>query len=670
MKYSDDMQLVETIPEQCRVCYTCIRECPAKAIRVAHGQAEVIAHRCIGCGNCVRVCTQKAKRVLDSKAAFRRLLQSGRELAVCLAPSFPSEFIDIPWRRLTGMLRALGAHYVHEVAFGADLVARAYSRLSKSEDAKDSGFIATSCPAVVAYVERHHPELVSKLAPIVSPMVAMARVAKRLHGEDTAVVFVGPCVAKKGEVASQFLEGELSLALTFTELREVFQEEGLSQEAVEDSDFDEPRAASGALFPIARGMLQAAEVEENLLDGRIAVADGREDFTEALAAFSRGDLDAKLLEVLACQGCVMGPALSNDEAMFKRRKRVSDYVNGVLKERDGEQWRAWMSDLRDLDLSRGYKEEDQRFPDVDEKEVQKVLEKMGKRGEEDELNCGACGYDTCREHAVAIYLGLAEQEMCLPHNIEELKRTVKELEDSNQELATTQEALVHSEKLASMGQLAAGIAHEVNNPLGVVLMYAHLLDEDYGEKDRELSSDLKQIVEQADRCKKIVSGLLHFSRQNKVFRQKVTPKSLVEQSLKLAKPPSGIEVQLDFEHAPDTVWLDPDQIVQVLSNLIGNAYSAMGGSGGRLELSVHVDDGDTVFTVRDDGEGIAEEIKPKIFEPFFTTKQLGKGTGLGLSVAYGIVKMHGGSLTVESNADASKGDTGTSFTLRLPERGK
>lgn len=663
MRYSSDTQLVETIPERCRVCYTCIRECPAKAIRVAEGQAEVIPHRCIGCGNCVRVCTQQAKRVLDCASVFRRLLQKGRRIAACLAPSFPAEFTDIPWRKLVGMLKELGVEFVHEVAFGADLVARGYAELAQEAGRTRKRSIATTCPAVVAYVERHHPDLVEHLAPLVSPMVAMARVIHELHGDDVRVVFIGPCIAKKGEALSESVAGEISVAVTFSEMRELFQEFGITPESAEELDFDPPRAGPGALFPISRGMLQAANLQENLLDGRVAAADGRADFVEALREFSLGQLDADLLELLACQGCVMGPGVTDPSARFARKRRVREFAQEVLAERDEGEWEEWLTRFSTIDLRRSFHQEDQRLPRIEDGQIASILERLGKTRPEDELNCGACGYETCREHAGAIHLGLAEQEMCLPRTIESLKSTVKELEQSHQDLAETQEALLHSEKLASMGQLAAGIAHEVNNPLGVVLMYAHILA-DENNKNEELSEDLKLIVEQADRCKKIVAGLLHFSRQNKVFRQPVRAKTLLEQALKAASPPENVEVVVECDYQ-GSVSLDPDQMMQVFTNLISNAYAAMV-NGGQLTVRAREEDDSIHFQVADTGAGIPDDIRAKIFEPFFTTKQLGKGTGLGLSVTYGIVKMHGGSLSVETNAVTARGPTGTTFTVTLP----
>jgi len=291
---------------------------------------------------------------------------------------------------------------------------------------------------------------------------------------------------------------------------------------------------------------------------------------------------------------------------------------------------------------------------------------MGKFSPEDELNCSSCGYETCLEHAIAICSGLAESEMCLPYVIDQLQKTLGKLAVSDEQLASVQEALVQSEKLASMGQLAAGIAHEVNNPLGVVLMYAHLLMDEHKD-DPKLREDLNMILEQTDRCKKIVAGLLNFSRQNKVVRHPTDVCQLAERSLKIIPTPENIEIRFEHEIEDPIAELDADQIMQILVNLIDNAYEAMAG-GGTLTVTIRGDDTHVCFTVTDTGVGIAQEHMAKIFEPFYTTKQLGKGTGLGLAVAYGIVKMHRGDIHVESNSDPAQGPIGTTFTVTLARR--
>jgi signal transduction histidine kinase len=307
---------------------------------------------------------------------------------------------------------------------------------------------------------------------------------------------------------------------------------------------------------------------------------------------------------------------------------------------------------------------DQRLPDPSEQRITEILVRLGKLSPEDELNCGACGYETCRKHAIAIHKGIAESEMCLPYVIDQLKTTVDQLAQSNEEIATTRSALMQSEKLASMGQLAAGVAHEVNNPLGIVLMYAHLLLEENGGNG-QLRDDLETIVEQADRCKRIVSGLLNFARQNKTICQPTNVIELVQDTIKTVNLPDEITVTTILELDEPVAEIDREQIAQLLVNLFTNAQSAMP-SGGELTVAVRGDDANVHLSVRDTGVGIPEENLSKIFDPFFTTKQIGKGTGLGLAVLYGIVKMHRGSVKVQSNTDPEKGPCGTVFSVTLP----
>jgi len=657
--------LVTTVKERCRVCFTCVRECPAKAIRIAGGQAEVIWARCIGCGNCVRVCSQGAKQVLDSVPDVHALLASGERVAACLAPSFPAEFSECSPERLIGMVRALGFDLVCEVAFGADLVAEQYRRFLQGVPA-GAQHIATTCPAVVEYVERYEPHLTDALAPMVSPMVAMARCLHAVHGNDVRVVFIGPCIAKKQEVAGP-AHDDVDAALTFLELRRMFREAGLEPETAGDAEFDPPHARHGGLFAISRGLLQVASIKEDLLGAQGVSVDGRSTFVEAIKEFEEGAVDAALLEVLACKGCVMGPGVASSAPLFSRQSAVSRYVRRRLERFDEAAWQQEMDRFAALDLGREFHPDDQRLPGPTPVELAEILARMGKHSPHDELNCGACGYDTCVEHAVAIHKELAESEMCLPYTIDELRRTVGELAVSNRRLASTQEALMQAEKLASMGQLAAGIAHEVNNPLGVVLMYTHLLLDDL-QADSAMAGDLRVIAEQADRCKKIVAGLLNFARQSQVSLQPNDVREIMERSLRGVPAPDGVTARVETAGDDPIAELDRDQLTQVLTNLISNAYDAMP-AGGELTLRVDGDAEQVVFSVRDTGVGIPEENMRRVFTPFFTTKPMGKGTGLGLAVVYGIVKMHRGDIRVESNCDPAAGPTGSVFAVTIPRHG-
>ncbi len=659
MKESADIKkLLITLKDRCRVCYTCVRECPAKAIKIINGQAEVLIDRCIGCGNCTRVCSQGAKVYRRSGMEVADILESPCRVAAIVAPSFPAEFTEIDdYRSFVGMMRKLGFDNVFEVGFGADLVAFEYKKILESKS--DKRYISSDCPAIVNYIRKYHPELNPSLAGIVSPMVAMSRVVKKKLGNDIKVVFLGPCVAKKEE------SPEIDEVLTFSELREMFSERGIEAGKVAPAEFDPPEAGKGAVFPISRGLLQTVDIKDNAFEGNIIVAEGRADFQEAVKEFEAGLISGQHLELLCCEGCIMGPGMTEGGKHYARRSFVSNYVREKLKKYNREEWNNNIKEYNTLDLTTVFETDDQRLPSPSVEEIRQELEKMGKVDARDFLNCGACGYESCEEHAIAIIEGLAEIEMCLPMTIDKLHNSINDLAVTNEKLVSVQQALKQSEKMASMGQLSAGIAHELNNPLGVVIMYSNILLDEL-PKNAEAYTDLKLIVEQANRCKKIVGGLLNFARKNQVNPAEVKLERLVRQAVDAVIIPDNVDVVLDINGMSQyTAMLDAEQIIQALTNLIKNAIEAMP-EGGILKIEIKDENGNIEFHIIDTGTGIKEDDMDKIFEPFYTTKGIGKGTGLGLATTYGIVKMHNGQIDAISNADPGKGDTGTRFIVKLP----
>jgi iron only hydrogenase large subunit-like protein len=650
-------QLVFTEKDLCRVCYTCVRSCPAKAIRIYAGQAEVINERCIGCGNCTRVCSQGAKTFLNSVREVEELIaEEGMKIAI-IAPSFAAEFTDIEDHEvLVGMIRAIGFDRVMEVAFGADLVTAAYTNLFGY--ATDVSYIAANCPAIVHYIRQYHPNMIDHIARIASPAVVTARVARKMYGENTRVVFVGPCIAKKTESA------ELDEVLTFKELRQIFSKRGIYPENTKPVPYDPPLGGRGAVFAISRGMIQTGDLPDDAIHGNIVVAEGKNNYPEALAEFEKGLLHGQHLELLACEGCIMGPGNTSNEKPYSRRNSIRGYLHRKMKSFDEEVWKRAMDEFSDIDLSQSYTANDQRKPIPSPEDVTAVLKRMGKEDPRDHLNCGACGYDTCQDHAIAIIEGLAEGEMCLPYTIEQLHKSISELDISNSKLASAQQALKQSEKLASMGQLSAGIAHELNNPLGVVMMYSNILLDECTPDD-PIRADLQLIVEQAERCKRIVGGLLNFARKNQVNWDEVDALALIQSSLNAVVVPAGTEISVHPSGEKITFQIDPEQIMQVLTNLYKNAIEAMNGQG-RIDIFLSEQEEMVHITIKDTGSGISRENMEKIFEPFFTTKEIGKGTGLGLATAYGIIKMHKGKISVESNDNPESGPTGTSFFIEIP----
>ncbi len=650
-------KLVYTVKDRCRVCFTCVRECPVKAIRIFNGQAEVISERCIACGNCVRVCSQDAKVFIDSREQVKILLKDERPVYAIIAPSFPAEFTEIKdFRILVGMIRRLGFDKVLEVSFGADMVAKEYSKILGNNSIKH--YISSDCPAIVNYIENYYPGLVPSLAPIASPMVALCRVIRKKYGQEPLIVFVGPCIAKKAE------SDEIDEAITFRELRKLFNEFGIVPDDTQPADFDEPASGKGAIFPISRGLLQTANKNDDIVEDNIMVADGRVNFREAIKEFENGLINSQHLELLCCEGCIMGPGMTYGCKKFDGMSRIGQYVKEKMKNLNEEKWEKDVDEFSEIDFSQQFKSRERTPLQAPKEKVDEVLFKMGKVSEKDQLNCGACGYDTCIEHAVAIVKGLAENEMCLPYAIEKLHVSLKDLNLSNEKLATTQQALRQSEKLASMGQLSAGIAHELNNPLGVITMYTNIL-KDETPPDNPMFKDLQLIVEQAERCRGIVGGLLNFARKNQVFLVETNMVDFVKRSIDSIIKPDNIEVNVENKLSDPIAKIDKDQMMQVLTNLEKNAVEAMP-KGGLLKISLSGSDHEVVMSISDSGIGIPEENMDKIFTPFFTTKEVGKGTGLGLPLIYGIVKMHRGQVHVESNADPWKGETGTTFTIKIP----
>ncbi len=649
--------LVYTIKDKCRVCYTCVRECPVKAIKIINGQAEVISERCIACGNCTKVCSQGAKVFKNTVSQVENLLSSSVPVYALVAPSFVAEFGEMnDYRLLVGMVRALGFEKVFEVSFGADLVAEEYSKLLSQGTGR--GYISSDCPAIVAFIEKYHPDIMENLAPVVSPMVAMSRYLRMVHGGDFKLVFIGPCIAKKNE------SDEVDEKITFVELREMFDSHNVHLNGVTPVSFDPPTGGRGAMFPVSHGLLETVNIADDDLRHNVIVAEGREDFQEAVREYETGSVESEHLELLCCSGCIMGPGTTKNGKKHARVARVIRYVREKYIDFDHEAWEEARAGSRNLDLRRSFQRDDQRIADPSEDGIDEILQAMNKYAPADHLNCGACGYDTCRNHAIAIKKGLAETEMCLPYTIDKLHHSIEELGISNEKLMSVQQVLKQTEKLAHMGQLSAGIAHELNNPLGVVIMYSNILLEEYANEP-SLHDDLQLIVEQAERCKVIVGGLLNFARKNQVNYRETDLNDLVRLSVASVIIPGSIRIRVNNKLTNPFAETDREQMVQVISNLIKNAVEAMPGTG---EIKINLEEAgrDVSISIKDSGSGINENDLQKVFEPFFTTKGIGKGTGLGLATAYGVVKMHKGKISVTSNANPADGPTFTKFVIRLP----
>ncbi len=656
------MPVVATIKEKCRRCYNCVRKCPAKAIKVEEGQAKVVEERCIACGSCIKVCNQEAKAVRDSTAAVKQLFWNHEEVIASLAPSFPAAFPQASPGQVISGVKALGFSEVIEVAFGADLVAQAHALWAKENNNRLC--ITSPCPALVLYIRKYFPSLVPALAPFVSPMIAIGRVIKQIYRPGAKVVFIGPCIAKKAEIDDPALAGDVDAVLTFVELDAMFREAGINLEELPEAEPEGPTPGLGRIFPVPGGLLRSAALKEDILQNRVLVAEGKDACTQILNALLEGSVEARFLDLLFCEGCINGPAFPNELSVFARKERVANYVKKQKTQERDRRHRIDKKKYGGISLRRTFSPEDHRLPTPSLAILREILRRTNKIHPEDELNCGACGYNSCQEKASAVYWGLAENEMCLPYLIDQLEGNLSRLAQSHRELREAQQQLIQSEKMASVGQLAAGVAHEVNNPLGTILLYSHMLLEKLGAQDSS-QEELVTIAREAGRCRDIVRGLLDFARQRRLQIADIKINQIIEEILNVVtQEPSFRELEIVRELDPSLprVSGDPTQLREVFQNIIANAADAMP-RGGRLSLISRVNGGGQAVEVeiRDTGLGIAPENVDKIFMPFFTTKKVGKGTGLGLAIAYGIVKMHRGTIEV-----TSKVGEGTTFKVKLP----
>ena len=408
------------------------------------------------------------------------------------------------------------------------------------------------------------------------------------------IVFIGPCIAKKAEIKDPFVQGTVDAVLTYEELLSLFAAAGISPGAEEPRRFDGPRAYLGRSIPISGGLLRAAGIDADILQNSVLVTEGKDRVLPVFRELAEGKSRARVLDVLFCEGCINGPKMTNTLSVFARKEMLTDHINernGSMAGRGHARSRSASSTR--VDLARDFRDEAVVLPQPTEAEIAVALQKMRKFGPEDQLNCGSCGYPSCRDKAVAVCQGLAEVSMCLPYLVEELEGTLSILQRSHQ---ATQDKLVQTERLASMGQISAGVAHEINNPLSTILLYSHMLLKAHREGDPE-SEDIQMIVSEANRCRTIMRGLLDFARQSRVVK---TPTDLGRLVRDLV---DAMNLKLDAVRCAacccdaaaglPLLMLDADQVRQMLVNLVQNGIDAVeetaaGPDGsGRRESSEH-----------------------------------------------------------------------------------
>ena len=380
----------------CKNCYKCIRHCPVKAIRFSANQAHIINNECILCGQCFVVCPQDAKQIVDETEKVKVLIQGGEKVVVSLAPSFIANYDGAGINAMRTALKKMGFHDVEETAIGATIVKNEYERML-NEDARDV-VISSCCHSVNLLIQKHFPSCLQYLADVMSPMQAHCLdIKKRYPGAKT--VFVGPCVAKKDE--ADYYSGIVDAVLTFEELSEWMKDEKIELSLETDSD----EYSRARFFPTTGGILKT--MTENKKYAYVAI-DGVENCMAVLRDIEKGKIHNCFIEMSSCVGsCVGGPVIEK----YHHDSSVKDYIE-VASYAGEKDFAVNQPDSTELKKFLSYIEP--KLPQPSEFEIASALRQMGKFKSSDELNCGSCGYNTCREKAIAICQGKAEISMCLP----------------------------------------------------------------------------------------------------------------------------------------------------------------------------------------------------------------------------------------------------------------
>lgn len=380
----------------CKSCFRCVRKCPVKAIRFSGSQAHIIENECILCGNCVVQCPQNAKEIVDETEKVKVMLDSGDPVVVSLAPSFVANYNGAGIGSLRDALLKLGFHSVEETAIGATIVKNEYERMLR-EDGRDI-IITSCCHSINLLIQKKYPVALGYLADVMSPMQAhCADIKKRIPNAKT--VFIGPCVAKKDE--AEYYGNIVDAVLTFEELDEWLKASGIEISCETDSD---PNSRA-RFFPTTGGVLKT--MTEKLPEYTYIAIDGVESCMAALKDIESGKIHKCFIEMSACKGsCIGGPVMRN-----RRGSPIGDYltVTGFAGEKDFE-----VEQPAFIDLKKQFTYIKHELQTPSESEIMSALRQMGKFRPSDELNCGTCGYNTCRDKAIAICQGKAEISMCLP----------------------------------------------------------------------------------------------------------------------------------------------------------------------------------------------------------------------------------------------------------------
>lgn len=412
------MQIMNFSSANCKNCYKCVRTCSVKAIEVKDDQAQIIENRCVACGHCLVVCPQNARNVLSDLDNVKNAINSSRIVVAQLAPAFRGFFKNSP--KLITALYKLGFSFIEEVSIGAEMVSAEYERIIQISN--DTEFITSCCPSVMMLIEKYYPMLIPNVLPVASPMIAHGKSIKTRY-DNPYTVFIGPCISKKCEALSDDNVEIIDAVLTFDEIVKWLEMNNIDYLNLDNSELDYSGTTRGDMYPLVGGILKAIEPSLSVRNLDSIRIDGIENCTLFLEELKKGNLTNICAELSVCnESCLGGPGAStSNESSFVRLQRVQRYLKNTKGLTNNITFDTKIS------ISRSFKDKKLDVHKPSENEIIYILNKMGKYEKEDELNCSACGYNTCYEKAIAVSQGMSQIEMCVPYMRSLAERTTNEI---------------------------------------------------------------------------------------------------------------------------------------------------------------------------------------------------------------------------------------------------
>ena len=453
----------------CKDCYACARMCPVHAIKVKDKEAHIMKERCIVCGKCINVCPQYSK-VKSYIPVVKEYIGDNKTIVASVAPSYVAAFGEKS-NKLVTALKKLGFNYVEETTSGIEPITEIYNIYAN--DPSDTPYITSFCQSVTSLIQKHHPQLIPNLVPVISSATSHSRILKEKYGQDTKVIHIGPCLSKKVE---GYYEKSLDVVLTFVELVEWLQNEKIKLDELEETPFDNEICSTQSLLNITGEPLEI--IKSRNPKRKIIEVDGIKDCIKVIQSIKRGRFKNTLIEMSCCRhGCLQGLGMpKSDLTGYELKGKFIKHSKIPLI--CGEKENASNSKYLEIPVDKSFEPLNVPLKQPTEKELKKILNDMGRHIREDEINCASCGYHTCREKAIAVYNGMAEIEMCLPFIREKAETLTNVIFDTVPEMIIIVNKEFYITQLNNRAKNFFGINENISNGISI----SKYLDEEVFKK--------------------------------------------------------------------------------------------------------------------------------------------------------------------------------------------